>query len=165
MGHRQILFISNPIIYQSRDHKYCGYCKALTDHGIVPDSQLICQLPYYDLHISSDSVPDDILLKASQATAMLVSRDEDAIPIMKIFDTNHIRIPNQIAVISIDNIPFAESAVISLSSVGYNYQNISYTAVNRLIAILDNKISSNDFLNSPVAPTLYIRDSCGYRSH
>jgi LacI family transcriptional regulator len=164
MGHSNILFVSNPLLHQSRDHKFAGYCKALKEYGVELRQDLIYRLPYYDMHISSDTILDDLLPRINAADAMLVNRDEDAIPILKLLDTNHIRIPEQIAIISIDNIPFAESAVIALSSVGYNYQRISYQAVSLLVSLLNGEVL-NQFKNTPIEPTLYIRDSCGYRKN
>jgi len=162
IGYQDILFVSNPLLCQSQDQKYMGYCRALREQGIEPRPDLIFQFPYYDLRIGDDNVLDDLLSRITRADAMLVSRDEDAIPILKLLDSNHVKIPEQIAIISIDNIPFAESAVISLSSVGFNYQNITFRAVNLLNAILNDETPANHFEDSPVAPTLYIRDSCGY---
>lgn len=162
MGHRDILFVSNPLIQQSRNHKYLGYQNALIESNIIPDDSLVCHLSNYNL--SKENMMDDILAKLPRVTAMLISRDEDAIPIIKYFFSSQVRIPEQLAIISIDNIPFAESAVISLSTVGYNYQNIAFEAVQRIISLLNGDSGDDGFLNISVPPTLYIRDSCGYRA-
>ena len=73
--------------------------------------------------------------------------------------THGLRVPEDIAIAGFDNIEFAEHAVIPITSVNYAIDEVSTTAVDRLLGL----IAAADALPEPqitqFAPDLVVRQS------
>lgn len=100
--------------------------------------------------------------KARRSRRFLVNQDELAIPVIKFLDKNGVKVPRDLAVASLDNIRFAESAMVPLTTVGYDLRYISHHAIDILLEIIQGTRSEEECESIAAEPEFFIRESCGY---
>jgi DNA-binding LacI/PurR family transcriptional regulator len=167
MGHKRVVHVTGERNYAGGNLKLHGFKQALTDAGIwdgdhARDNEFICCLEMRNPHVIDEKTVPLFISRAKSETAFFISDDELAIPLIKLLNKNSLRVPQDIAVTSIDNIRFAESCMVSLTSAGFDIQRISHEAVNMLINCIEGETKSGIFQNIKVEPELFIRESCGY---
>jgi len=170
MGHKRVIYVcghANVRDALKRNAKAKGFRKAIEDSEIPFSNDMIlpAMIGYTNQQMSYGiKISDDLLDKIRHETALFFGEDEFAIPVMKHLTDNNISIPYDIAVSSMDNTQFAESAVVSLTSVGFDTLEIAESAVEMLMQIIKNDGTNKSHQKKPMLPKLYIRDSCGNKS-
>lgn len=163
LGHQRIIFVEGASDETGeQDPKFIGYARALREAGIEPSQQLRCTMGFNDFHLVGDEMLGLLLQKGRSEDAFLINQDELAIPIIKFLHKNGLRIPEDLAIASLDNIRYAETAMVSLTTVGYDLRYISHHAIDLLIDIINGKRTEEQYEDIAAEPEFYIRDSCGY---
>lgn len=163
MGHGRIIFVAGADDEAGvRDPKYMGYAKALREAGIEPSADMVCRLGFNDFNMVGDEALGNLLRKGKTEQAFLVNQDELAIPVIKFLDKNGVKVPRDLAVASLDNIRFAESAMVPLTTVGYDLRYISHHAIDILLEIIQGTRSEEECESIAAEPEFFIRESCGY---
>lgn len=166
MGHRAVAYVSRAKTREGtmrNNPKIIGFRKALEDAGIPFEGDSIANIPFENLSELEPAALDAFLAHVRHLTAVFMDSDEAGIPVMKMMIENGIRIPEDVAVTSIDNIRFAESAIVGLTSVGYDIRYMAEHSVDMLLEIINGKKIAGSFSNIPVPPVMHVRDSCGAR--
>lgn len=163
LGHQNILTVLGEKSTIGDEMKVRGFRMAMEEAGFSVSSSNLCSI-YPDM---SENHTDSVLTLCraiqSGVTGLFVSSDELAIPLMKALHQNGICVPENVAITSMDNIRFADSAMVPLTSVGYDLSFISRRAVEMLMEIIRSSESdSQTHQDIRVEPKLYIRESCGY---
>ncbi|MCI8768552.1 MAG: LacI family transcriptional regulator [Ruminococcus sp.] len=113
-----------------------GFYKALRTHGLSTSSSIVHRLPP-----SMDGAYSDMLelLKAGTPTASAYFADNDwiALGAMKAFKKMGYRIPDDVAVVGFDDIPFCTVIEPSLTTIRVPKQSMGEAAVSRLITRLE----------------------------
>lgn len=163
LGHKRVAFIG--VTGEERGYmvaKYQGYAKAMNEAGIEITPDLVCSSGQSKFELFGDQALSNLLKVGRTETAMFIDFDEIAIPIIKFLSKNGIRVPQDLAIVSMDNVRFAEWASVPLTTVGYDIRYISQHAVDILLGIIKGTHADNEFENIAVEPDFYIRESCGY---
>ena len=63
---------------------------------------------------------------------------------------------------SLDNIRFAETALVPLTTVGFDMRYISHHAIDILLEIINGTRNGETYEDVAAEPEFYIRESCGY---
>ena len=107
LGHRKILFFSNPITKRppTRERFY-GYKQALSEAGIEIDESLILQTGT-QLEKACSDIAQSLVQGKSDFTAIFAAYDSWAFEVMKALSRVNILIPEQISIIGFDDIPFS----------------------------------------------------------
>jgi LacI family transcriptional regulator len=167
MGHKRVFYVCLAENAQDaiiRSAKAEGFRKAVVEAGLTFNLELILpvQVEYEDEQMIYGAQFSNNLLEAAQReTAFVIAEDELAIPVMKHLIENGISIPEDIAIASLDNTRFAESAVVALTSVGFDALELSRQAVDTILTLIDGINEERELVNKSIAPKLFIRDSCG----
>lgn len=103
---------------------------------------------------------DRLLALNEPPTAVFASTDVLALGALKAAEDAGLRVPDDLSVVGFDDIPLAETASPSLTSVRQPVPEIAHLAVDELLAMVD---SGDAAPPSPrrLAPTLAVRDSTG----
>ncbi|MBL8133486.1 MAG: LacI family DNA-binding transcriptional regulator [Anaerolineae bacterium] len=156
LGHRRIAFVG------INDQRVAGHRQALLEHDIPYDDRLV---DFLDPSAVSTQSAYNIITRLLNApvdfTAVFTATDEAAIGAIAALTDHGLRVPDDIAVASIDNIELASMVRPALTTVDIPKQALARFAIQSLQT---QKAFSNPTPVSMVLPTrLIIRESCGAR--
>jgi LacI family transcriptional regulator len=159
LGHTTIGTVTGPFrrhVVRSRLH---GYEDALRAAGIEPDE---------DLAVEADWTPGTaaaatrlLLERGPRMTAIFVHSDTMAIGVLSALASAGRRVPADVAVVSCDDMPFAEYLIPSLSSLRVPFAETGQEAVELLLRSIAGEQAPQSTVRLPVE--LIVRDSCGGR--
>lgn len=156
-GHRRIGFLG------ATDDRLVGYRHALFDHGIGFDEQLVCILPGGNTSPEGYTHVMKLFGQPEPPTAVFTCSDEVAIGVLGRLREEGLHVPNDIALASVDDIPFADYVVPRLTTVQVPKAQLGAHGVRMLH---DRSTRPGEPPISVVLPTtLVVRDSCGARRH
>jgi DNA-binding LacI/PurR family transcriptional regulator len=164
IGHKRVIYMTGVSWRHIKDDlKFIGYQKAIEDENVPFSENLVCSLKLYNSHNVEDRDIPKLISIAKKETACFVSEDELAIPVIKLLEKNGVHVPDDLAITSIDNIRFAESCVVSLTTVGFDLQYISNRAVDMLTDRIEGRLENQEKPQHIKAePVFFMRESCGY---
>jgi LacI family transcriptional regulator len=156
-GHRRIGLLDASHSY-GNDEKLDGYQQALTEAGIPIDQDLIAPTNgHYGRH--GYFALDMLMNGPKRPTAVLADNDSLALGALRWCHKHGVRIPDDLAIMGYDNIPFTEFSQPPLSTVNYDAAAVSQMAVDRLMYL----IGAGEKLPPPrvtlIDPELIIRES------
>lgn len=161
LGHRRIAHIPfAPREYSAVALRRAGYEKALEEGGIAPDPKLIVCA---DISAESGYVAMQKLLKRKvKFTALFAGNDTIALGAMRALHEAGRSIPNDVAVVGYDDIPFAAFTTPSLTTMHIDPVIQAQEAVDMLFAKMNG--DSYKRLEVPYESSFIIRESCGFNS-
>lgn len=151
LGHRDIVHIDGGPSAGSQRRRE-AYRSAMEDAGLAP-----AILPGRHTLDGGVSAIETILAQPRRPTAIFASNDMEAIGILSRLSKEGVRVPDDMAVVGYDDIPFAESETMSLTTVR---QPIQYMA-GQSLDILTARMQKPDepAVHMLVAPSLIARRS------
>ena len=159
LGHTSIGTITGPFrrhVVRSRLH---GYEDALREAGIEPGE---------DLAVEADWTPGTaaaatrlLLERDPEMTAIFVHSDTMAIGVLSALATAGRRVPDDVAVVGCDDMPFAEYLMPPLSSLRVPFAETGERAVELLLRSIAGETPPEAPVRLPVE--LIVRESCGAR--
>lgn len=157
LGHRKIALIGGRRDVLATFEKIQRYKQILNTNKIEFNPALIAEDTGYDFE-SGYQAMNKMLSANIMPTAIVAINDFSALGIMKALEEHHIRIPEDISVVSYDNTYMAEIAMPQLTSVDYNYTEFGKKLVDTAISLIEGKKTSKIRM---VNPTLVVRQSSG----
>ena len=165
LGHRRIGFIGGPDNSAGNERKE-GYIRALSEHGIVLDQNLIATLdkdtysfPQIEPEHGGYEEVRKLMSIKKRPTAIFAASDGFALGAMSAIRELGLNIPQDVAVVGFDNLKYASLLEVPLTTVAQPFYEIGAKAVE----ILMNKFQDK---NAPLQklildPELIVRKSCG----
>jgi len=161
-GHRRIGFISTDNrISTSRDRMY-GYRSALDVAGIAFDSSLVYEESTTELD-NGYAMAYKLLTRADRPSAVVTGNYLVLMGFVQACADLRIRIPDDIAVASFDDIEFASVLCPFFTVMALPAVQMGVHATERLIQIIRNPDCK--LVNRKLATNLIVRRSCGNNSH
>jgi LacI family transcriptional regulator len=159
LGHRNIGTIMGPFrrrVVRTRLH---GYQESLREAGIEPDENLAVEADWTTS--GAAAATHELLGRAPGITAIFVHNDTMAIGVLSALARAGRRVPADVAVVSCDDMPFAEFLVPALTTVHVPLAETGEQAVDLLL----RSISGEPIPKVPVRLPVYlvVRGSCGGR--
>lgn len=157
-GRKNIAFVGNLEMKQVSD-RLAGALAALS--SLKPEAKLVMFESNEMSIISGRLVGGEILdlPESERPDAIFASNDLLALGLVQAFVLNgKINIPNEIALIGYDDIPWAEAAVVPLSSIRQPATEIGETAVNLLLDEVENA-AGHEHRQITYQPVLVVRSS------
>lgn len=133
LGHKKILWLSGPEHHHQSNQRYIGITQAATKFGI---DLSVMNSPSLDF-LSGEHMAPLILEAGPLPDAIFCANDTTALGVMNYFYKQGIKIPEQVSVLGFDNVSYAESALIPLSTVSQTPFHLGYTMGNQLIEELN----------------------------
>lgn len=152
LGHRKIVYIGE----LNKESRYRGYCDALKAAGIPCDRNLIVNAKqgldggYYG---AKEQLERNVAF-----TAMFCANDATAIGTVKAMQESGYRIPEDVSVISIDDIELARYTIPMLTTVHVPIDELGKQAAKTLIDRIENGHTLPVKIEFPFS--LCLRDSC-----
>jgi LacI family transcriptional regulator len=157
VGHKKIAIIdgTNP---QGNREKREGYQQALAEAGIAYDPALVLDPRGNSVDRGYWAV-EGAMSGKDRPTAIFAANDSLALGALRWCIKHNVRVPDDVAIVGMDNIEFGEYAGVPLSSVDYAVETLTRMAVERLMRL----IAAGDQLPEPritqIDPDLVIRES------
>jgi LacI family transcriptional regulator len=158
LGHRRIATITGRLDMIHGQDRLSGYRQALEARGIPVVEELIVEGDYTE---ASGTMGMQRLLPASP-TAVFVASDMMAVGALKALRQAGWQVPQDIALVSFDDIPIASAIEPALTTVRQPIERMGSIAVEVLLSALDGSLREEVPAQRIVLPTeLVIRASCG----
>jgi DNA-binding LacI/PurR family transcriptional regulator len=170
LGHRRIAHFTfadaslEPGAPGSQSGRYAGYCRALTEAGIIPDASWLVRGPREIeggrtmAHALLERFPDP----ATRPTAVSAFNDRTAIGVLRAFYEAGVRVPEDIALVGFHDIPTARYTTPALTTIGHPLIELGEMAADSLFSLLGG--GEIPQLDRIVPVSLVIRESCGAQS-
>jgi LacI family transcriptional regulator len=158
LGHRRIATITGPLDMIHGQDRLSGYRQALEARGIPVEEELIVEGDYTE---ASGTVGMQRLLPVSPS-AVFVASDMMAIGALKALRQADRQVPQDISLVSFDDIPIASAIEPALTTVRQPIQRMGSMAVEVLLSVLEDSSEEEAPAQRIVLPTeLVVRASCG----
>jgi DNA-binding LacI/PurR family transcriptional regulator len=154
LGHQRIAFLA------IQDARLTGYRQTLLDHNLPYDESLVFTPDPSHVLSSAYTATVEILQMHPRPTAIFAANDESAISAIAALHDHGVKVPQDIAIVSIDNINMSRFIRPSLTTVDVPIRRMASYAIQ--ILLLHEQVQQSA---SIVVPTeLIIRESCGANS-
>jgi DNA-binding LacI/PurR family transcriptional regulator/anti-anti-sigma regulatory factor len=155
-GHRRIAFIGD---LENHDilQRYEGYQSALAEAGIELDTALVMPVPNNSTQSGAEAVRR-LLTAGSGCTAVITATDENALGALPAAQAAGYRVPEDLAVVSFDDIILAQSMTPPLTTVRLPIRALGGTAAELLLAQIAGQVVPRGVTYVPT--TLMRRRSC-----
>lgn len=157
LGHTRIALIGGRKDVLATFEKLQRYKQILKEQMIPYDPQLVADDTGYDFE-SGYQAMNEMLEKGVIPTAVIAINDFAAMGIMKSLSEHHMRIPQDVSLVSYDNTYMAEMTIPRLTSIDYNYDEFGRKLVDTAVSLIENKKASKVRM---VNPTIVVRESSG----
>ena len=154
LGHRRIAFVGGPLDSTTVEDRYRGYVAALSRAGVPVDDALVVQTP---MSLSGGSQAAEALVDgAASFTAVIAATDEVAFGVISGLRSRGLRVPEDVSVVGMDDVPMASHADPPLTTIRVPARELGCSAWHLLSAIRDGV----DFPEAQCVPfELVVRDS------
>lgn len=158
LGHKKIAVVGQPGRLTIDKNKIAGLMEAMKSKGISPDKRYIREAVDEE---EFDALVYEILSMEDRPTAFFAICDSHAMKIMHIARKLGIRIPEDLAVMGMDNVNSAEYFRPSLSTVHIPFKKMGILAVDNIVQLISDPEISN--IRTTVAYKLVVRESSGVK--
>jgi LacI family transcriptional regulator len=158
-GHRRIGVLDHGPALGNLE-KQAGYLAALAEAGLPVDPALI--IDPEGLNAPAGLAGMQRLMSIDpRPTAVFAANDSLAIGALRWCQINHLRVPQDVAIIGFDNIDFTSFAGTPLSTVNYAIDSLSDLAVDRLMRLIAAGSILPPAIDTRIEPELIVRESTG----
>jgi len=133
LGHRKILWVSGPARHHQSNQRFVGISQAASELGIELETMSATTLDF----ITGENIAPEIIARGPLPHAIFAGNDALALGIMNYFHKEGILVPEQISVLGFDNVTYAESALVPLSTVSQTPYQLGWTMGNQMISEFD----------------------------
>ena len=153
LGHQRIAFLA------IQDDRLTGYRQTLLDHNLPYDKDLVFTPDPSHVLSSAYESAVEILQMDPRPTAIFAANDESAVSAIAALHDHDVRIPQEIAVVSIDNIGISEMIRPSLTTVDVPKRRMASYAMQ--VLMLQKQFKDQQSASIVVPTELIIRETCG----
>lgn len=157
LGHREIAYISSSSRLFLYDRRYEGFQEALRNSGLSLDSSLV--------HLDEPSMQGgyncamNLLNSGKRFTAIVAAGDSMALGAIKALKENDVRVPEDVAVVGIDDLDISRFWDPGLTTVRQPLKEIGQRSFHKLLAMINGEPVPR--VNDILPYELVIRQSCG----
>jgi len=158
LNHKKIAFISGPEDSYDNSLRFRGYKKALKDHEIIFDKNLVIQGDFTEKS-GYNSVSEFLTNTQNYPTAFFSSNDEMAIGAMKSIQEKGLKIPEDISIVGFDDIQELRYISPKLTTIRRPMYELGSYSAHLLLNLIEKKSSNNNLM---LDVKLIIRESTDY---
>ena len=134
-GHTMISCITNSIYSKNTVSRFEGYKKAMKEHGLKIKDEYIIQGDY---RIQSGYNTGDMVM-SNNTTAVFVTNDMMALGLLKRLSEKDIKIPEDLSIVSYDNLLNDFIIGIDITSIDQNISNLGKVACDLMLSLIKNE--------------------------
>ena len=128
LGHKKIVWASGPAHHHQSNQRFVGITEAAKEFGI--DLSAV-ESPSLDFQSGENMAPQ--IIAAGLPDAIFAGNDSLALGIMNYFYRVGIDVPGQVSVIGYDNISYAESSLVPLTTVSQTPYQLGFTMGSQMM--------------------------------
>jgi LacI family transcriptional regulator, galactose operon repressor len=160
LTHREIAFISGPLVQLSCQRRKEAFLSSIEEVGIVAKPELLLE---GDHTLEGGMRAAERLMKLKHLpTAVMCSNDMTAIGVLRTFANAGIRVPADVSVIGFDDIHLAEFVFPPLTTVHMSRTAIARAAFEALRADVENREPTSQERARAIGTKLTVRQSTGF---
>ncbi len=129
LGHKKILWVSGPAHHHQSNQRFVGITQAVQDFGV---ELAVMSSPSLDF-LAGEAMAPEIIAAGPLPDAIFAGNDALALGIMNYFHKVGIPVPGQISVLGYDNVSYAESALVPLTTVSQTPYQLGWTMGSQLV--------------------------------
>ncbi|MBO0998113.1 LacI family DNA-binding transcriptional regulator [Bacillus sp. SD075] len=159
LGHKKIAKISGPSKYLATYERTVGYKEEMMENGYEIDEGMI-----FNSEFSYDKIysfTKKLLKKKDRPTAILAASDQMALAVLDAASNLNLKIPDDLSVVGFDNIRLSANEFIGLTTISQQMDQMSLTALEKLIYLIENKEASSSSIQIFLKPELMVRKTTG----
>jgi LacI family transcriptional regulator len=159
LGHKKIAKISGPSKYLATYERTLGYKEEMMENGYEIDEGLI-----FNSEFSYDKIysfTKKLLKKKDRPTAIIAASDQMALAVLDAASSLNLKIPADLSVVGFDNIRLSANEFIGLTTISQQMDQMSLTALEKLIYLIENKETSSSSIQIFLKPELMVRKTTG----
>ncbi|MEP9405929.1 LacI family DNA-binding transcriptional regulator [Peribacillus frigoritolerans] len=159
LGHKKIAKISGPSKYLATYERTVGYKEEMLENGYEIDEGLI-----FNSEFSYDKIysfTKKLLKKKDRPTAIIAASDQMALAVLDAASSLNLKIPADLSVVGFDNIRLSANEFIGLTTISQQMDQMSLTALEKLIYLIENKETSSSSIQIFLKPELMVRKTTG----
>lgn len=153
LGHQRIAFLA------IQDDRLTGYRQTLLDHNLPFDETLVFTLNPSDVLASAYQATEALIELQPRPTAIFAANDESAISAIAALHDHRVKVPEELAIVSIDNIDMAKMIRPSLTTVDVPKRQMASYAMQLLV--MREQFKGQQSASIVVPTELIVRESCG----
>ncbi|MCM3712552.1 LacI family DNA-binding transcriptional regulator [Halalkalibacter oceani] len=166
LGHKRIGIIHGPNKFNTVQDRISGYYAALNEYGLKAYDHFIRSVDFTNTKTEVPKVLDEMRSKKVKPTAIFTTADHIALDALNYLTKQHVAVPDDIALIGVDNISLSGHSLIELTTVGIRAEEMAQLAAEKLMQKIEDKNRASSASNSlpfriTLEPELVIRNSCG----
>ncbi|HQX75677.1 MAG TPA: substrate-binding domain-containing protein, partial [Thermoflexales bacterium] len=158
LGHRDIAIMSGPVEVSTASQRLDGYRRALAAHDIPIQPDYIKYGTFKEG--SSEQIVKELLAASPRPTAIVAMNNLMCIGALRALRAEGLRVPEDIALVSFDDIPQASSIYPFLTVCVQDAQKMGQMATALLMERIADKAASEP-QEIVLDTTLIVRESCG----
>ena len=133
LGHKKITWASGPNHHHQSNQRFVGITQAAKQFGI---DLAVITAPSLDFYAGEHIAPI-IMARGPLPDAIFAGNDALGLGIMNYFHKVGIQVPGQISVLGFDNVSYAESALVPLTTVSQTPYQLGATMGNQMLSEFD----------------------------
>lgn len=133
LGHTKILWVSGPEHHHQSNQRFVGITEAAKEFGVQLS---VMSAPSLDF-LTGEHLAPEIIKNAPLPDAIFAGNDAVALGIMNYFHKVGIQVPGDVSIIGYDNVSYAESALVPLTTVSQTPYQLGFTMGSQLIAEIE----------------------------
>lgn len=140
-GHKRIALVCFNKFYDQVNLRKKGYIDALLDNSIEYNPSFV-----YETDLSMDGgmkIAGEVSKEINKYTAIFCISDYVAIGMLKYFNKNNIRIPEDISILGFDDIEWTKIVTPALTTIHQKKKKLGYLSVEKVISFLEKKHNKN----------------------
>jgi LacI family transcriptional regulator len=130
LGHKKVLWVSGPDHHHQSNQRFVGITQAAKQFGIELD---VMEAPSLDF-LTGEQIAPTIIARGPLPDAIFAGNDALALGIMNYFHKVGIPVPGQISVLGYDNVSYAESALVPLTTVSQTPYQLGWTMGSQMLS-------------------------------
>jgi LacI family transcriptional regulator len=135
LGHRRIAFVGGPLDSTTIEDRHQGYVTALNRAGIPLDDGLVVQAPMSLL--GGTRAAESLVASGCGFTAVFATTDEVAFGVVSGLRRSGLRVPDDVSVVGMDDVPMATHADPPLTTIQVPARQLGCSAWHLLTAVRD----------------------------
>ena len=134
LGHKKILWASGPNHHHQSNQRFVGITSAAKEFGVELSTIVAPSLDF----ITGEHIAPQIL-EAGLPDAIFAGNDALALGIMNYFYKSGLTVPGDVSILGFDNVAYAESALVPLTTVSQTPYQLGFTMGSQMIAEIEAK--------------------------
>lgn len=152
------------LLTTSTRDRWRGYCAAMEDYGLTVDDSLSLHTGTpnkWQILPDKPNAYDEYILRPNRPDAIVTCNDYIALSLLQAADRSNIKVPEEIALVGFDDLPFAAHLNCPLTTVAQPTVEMGIRAANLIINRIEGDNSPTQHIE--LLTSVIVRESCSAR--